>query len=137
MSAETELPLHLQTFLLQHIETYEQLEVLLLLQKHSSAGWHVRGIAEKLRLSENAVRDALDALQERGLTKGGLEPGTRAEYAGGREQVDNVVAELADTYATRTLEVMRAMTANAIARLRANAAGTFDAVLSGQRKDDC
>ena len=136
VSAETELPSHLQTFLRQHIETYEQLEVLLLLRERADPGWDVRAIANQLRLAESAVRDALVALQGKGLVTGGLEPGTGAEYARGREHVDQIVAELIDTYATRTLEVMRAMTANSIARLRANAAGTFDAVLSGQKKDD-
>jgi hypothetical protein len=118
----------LQQFLLERVESYEQLEVLLLLVKSRELVWPSAAICKKLQLSEAIVSHALDALRRKGLVMTlGYDQGAFL-YAPENAAVDQIVMELARACESQRLEVMKAMTANAIQRLRASAADAFDVV---------
>jgi DNA-binding IscR family transcriptional regulator len=133
---ESALPPDLREFLSSNIESYEQLEVLRLLGKSPKLAWRVPAIAQKSQLAESVVEDVLLHLCSKGLVAS--VPG-RIEgfhHAPSNLATLETVARVIEFYEARPLELMKVMTANSIERLRANAAGAFDALLTNRKKDD-
>lgn len=136
MTDESALPPGVREFLLSNIESYEQLEVLLLLGASPELAWRITAIAQKSRLPESIVADAVRHLCSKGLVSsapGGIEG---FHHAPASPATKEVVARLMEFYEARPLELMKVMTANSIERLRANAAGAFDALLTGRKQDE-
>lgn len=135
MTDETELSARLREFLLHNVESYEQLEVLLLLGSSPKLAWRVAAIAQKSQLTESIVADALQHLCERRLVS--KASGIEAYHSAPLDAAaGEAVAQLVQLYEASPHILMRAMTANAIERLRANAVGAFDALLTSRKKDD-
>lgn len=136
MTDETELSASLREFLLRNVESHEQLEVLLLLGRAPKLAWRVAAIAQKSQLAESTVADALHHLCERRLVSSGAEGIEAFHCSPQNAAAAEAVAQLVKTYETSPHILMRAMTANSIERLRANAAGAFDALLTSRKKED-
>lgn len=135
MTDETDLSARLQEFLLHNVESYEQLEVLLLLGSSPKLAWRVAAIAQRSQRTESIVADALQHLCERRLVSkaGGIDA---FHCAALDATAGEAVAQLVQMYEASPHILMRAMTANAIERLRANAAGAFDALRTSRKKED-
>lgn len=137
--ADAEPTEELQRFLREHIETYEQLEIVLLLRHRSGQSLDCDAISVELRLPEAVAEEALDALSQRELvTRTPAAAGPLFSYRPETPHLAELVSALAQLNHDRRLDVMRLMTANSIERLRAKAASTFaDAFLlrRGRRKD--
>ena len=136
--ATDEVPIEVSAFLRAHIESYEQLETLLLLNSHPTRQWTSADIAATLKVSESEVLDALELLLAAGLVR--VESNARApsySFAPTDAVVSEVVARLAALYTDRRVDVMKLMSAHAIARVRDAALRTFsDAfLLNGKKKD--
>ena len=135
--SEVKIPQDVVVLLQEHIHTYEELEIIILL--HRQPGQEVSGeaIAEALKIPVESVSVALRHLADGGL----LEPielaGSQLRYRGPPDQFKLAVGRLARAYEDRRLEVMGLMTSNAIARLRTSAMRAFaDAFLIGKKRDD-
>lgn len=135
LRAETDRLARIQRFLLERVQSYEQLEILLLLFNSREFLWAPAAISDKLQLSELDVSDALDALRSRGLVTT-LECGVGLVYAPESAALNQMVTDLATLCESQRLEVMKAMTANAILRLRARTADAFDALGSRKNAED-
>ncbi len=124
-----------QSFLREYIETYEELEVLLLLQREASGPWTADSLAARLRIPLAALGDALAALRGRKLVESipaGLEEHYRLPVEVARSQT---VVRLASLYANQSIEIIKLMSANSIERIRTAALRSFaEAFLF--RKDD-
>ena len=135
MTDDTDLSASLREFLLHNVESYEQLEVLLLLGRAPKLAWRVATIAQKSQLTESVVVDALQHLCEKRLVAsapGGIEA---FHYAPVGAAAGDAVARLVAIYEASPHILMRVMTASAIERLRANAAGAFDVLLTSRKKE--
>ncbi|MEO8185153.1 MAG: hypothetical protein ABI895_40620 [Deltaproteobacteria bacterium] len=134
--ADADVAADVQTFLREHIESYEQLEILLLLRAQPDRSWAPAAAASELGISEGLAEGALRFLcRERllGVDAGGV---VRFKYAPETPALVELVARLAAAYVDSRLAVMRLMTANAIERLRVGAVTRFaDAFLLRRKRN--
>jgi hypothetical protein len=119
------------------IESFEQLEVLLLLHGTPDQTWAPDAVttASRLNLSEEAVADALAHLRRWKLVEGEA----RLYRYSPANRLDATVRALATAYEDDRLEVMRLMNQNALERVRTSALRAFaDAffVGGGGKKND-
>jgi hypothetical protein len=136
---DNDLPEEVQRFLREHVESFEQLEIVLLLRGRADEAFDSNAISAELRLPEVIVEEALDTLSQRALVR--RAPGVAGplySYSPETPSLAALVSALAQLNVERRLDVMRSMTANSIERLRAKALSTFaDAFLlrRGKGKD--
>jgi predicted transcriptional regulator len=138
MQAE-ELPEDLQSLVRDHIESYEQLELLLLLRAERGVAWTGEALSARLRISSTLVSEALAKLQS-----GGFVVASTAEAPGGpthayRVQADDLEAtieRLSQAYKEQPMPIIKLMCANSIERVRTAALRTFaDAFILRKDKD--
>ncbi|HZT03925.1 MAG TPA: hypothetical protein VFA39_16860 [Steroidobacteraceae bacterium] len=138
MNGTDDLPEDVRALLHEHIETYEQLEVLLLLRRERYEEWTVAGLAARLRLREELVASALEGLRAGGLvTATATAAAPRFAYRPASSGLDAATGRLDHEYAERPIRIIQLMSANAIDRVRTAALHTFaDAfVLKKDKKD--
>ena len=137
MSGADELPPDVRALLHEHIESYEQLEALLLLRRERFEQWTSEGLAARLRIRSELVQTALTGLQSAGLVGITNAGPARFAYRPASAGLDAAVGRLEREYAERPILIIQLMSANAIERLRTAALHTFaDAfVLSKKDKD--
>jgi len=133
--AESSLPPDVQAFLRDRMESYEQLEILLLLRTRRSDVWTPGAVSSELHLPELVAERALLALRQHGLLSVEVLPDShRFRYRPESAELEALVEKLAEAYADHRIEVVRLMTASSIERLRARAARTFaNAFLLGKK----
>jgi hypothetical protein len=137
VSGPEDLPPDVRALLQEHIDSYEQLEALLLLRRERFEQWTSEGLAARLRIRSEMAETALSHLQSVGLVGiTGAGP-ARFAYRPANAALDAAVDRLQHEYAERPILVIQLMSANAIERLRTAALHTFaDAfVLSKKDKD--
>jgi hypothetical protein len=125
----------IRAFMLAYVESYEQLEVLLLLHREATE-WQPAGVADALKIPLPSATASLDELAGRGLLRrerGGA--GYRLDPAD--PSVASLVARLARAYEERRVAVIDLMSANALDRIRRSALRTFAEAfrLRGTKKD--
>lgn len=137
--ADQELPEEVQRFLREHIESFEQLEIVLLLRSRPDQALNSAAISAELRLPEAIVDETLHTLSGRELVaRARGADGPLFSYSPETPALAELVSTVAQLNQDRRLDVMRLMTANSIDRLRAKALSTFaDAFLlrRGKGKD--
>jgi hypothetical protein len=120
----------------EHIESYEQLEVLLLLRRERHEDWTVATLAARLHIREELIASAL-----RGLRIGGLAVATgaasepRFAYRPASSGIDEAAGRLEREYAERPIRIIQLMSANAIDRVRSAALHTFADAFVLKKKD--
>ena len=96
MSEESPLE-DLRRFLLEHVATYEELDVLLLLVRRSGTSWSAKSVAETLGASTDDCRVALEGLVARGLLAAGQDSVT-FRYSPTTDEIAHNVDTLERTY---------------------------------------
>lgn len=133
--AVDDLPERIRAFLFDHIHSFEELEMVALMQRDPALRWTEERMAEALRISPASTRDALKALVNRGMVRTIPERETIV-YAPSEEH-QRELAELAALYAARRLEIVMQMSANSIERMRTGAMRTFaDCFFVGRNRKD-
>lgn len=131
------LPEALQNFLRAHVESYEQLNILILFSAQPERLWEIKAIASELRIPEASAEEAARFLCRQSLLT--VQVGMRAllfVYKPRSTELDELVKALAQAYREQGVEVMRLMTANAIERLRLKAIRSFsDAFIVAPKKN--
>jgi DNA-binding IclR family transcriptional regulator len=129
------LPAGVRAFLRDHVESYEQLELLFLLRQEHAREWTAVQFAERTGLPADEIDTALAALQRAGCV-GERATGTGAvRYAPCDARLAATIDELALANEQNRLAIIKLMSANAIERVR-NATQEFaDAFVIGRKKD--
>ena len=129
------LPEDVRALLHEHIESYEQLEVLLLLRRERYEEWTAEALAARLRVRGELVRSALEGLKASGLVVAtGVAP-SRFAYRPASSGVDAAAGRLDREYAERPIRIIQLMSANAIDRVRTAALHTFADAFVLKKKD--
>lgn len=123
---KSELPPDVQTFLHDHIGSYEQLELLWVLRADQGSSWTEEALCARLRLTSSPVRAALDGLEAARLVEVRL-LGSERQYAYlcQSDAVEATISRLAASYREYPIPIIKLMSANAIERLRTAALHTF------------
>lgn len=126
-----------QDVLRERIESFEELEILLLLRAERSRAWSAEEAAQWLEVTAGVATQLLEKLRARDLVEVRESEGARSYFYGaGMPELDAAVAEIARGYEANRHEIMRLMSANAIERVRTSAMRAFaDAFLWGRKKD--
>lgn len=138
MTAPGDIPPAVAALLRTHVETYEQLEVLLVLHAAPDRAWRADALATELGARPELVATALAGLAASGLVAAaGTGLRTEYRYAPAAAADAAAVEALVQVHAAQRLELVKTMSANAIERVRAAAARTFaDAFLLNGRRGD-
>jgi hypothetical protein len=122
----SELPSDVQTLLRDHIESYEQLEVLLILRADRGTSWTEETLSPRLHLAASLVRAALDGLDSAGFVEARVHGSERRySYLCQNDNVEATIGRLAAAYREYPIPIIKLMSANAIERLRTAALRTF------------
>jgi hypothetical protein len=136
VSNADDLPEDVCALLHEHIESYEQLEVLLLLRRERHEEWTVAGLTARLRIRAELIGSALEGLKTGGLvaaTGAASEP--RFSYRPASSGIDAAAGRLEREYAERPIRIIQLMSANAIDRVRTAALHTFADAFVLKKKD--
>lgn len=137
MSDASDLPEDVRALLQEHIESYEQLETLLLLRRERYEAWTSDGLAARLGVRMELVEAALAGLKASGLAEDAGAAPTRFAYRPSSSGLDAAVGLLEREYAERPILIIQLMSANAITRLRTAALHTFaDAFILNKKDKD-
>jgi hypothetical protein len=113
------LPDDVSRFLSQHIDSVEQLEVLLLLHRAAESAWTPDMVAAALYTQPASAARRLSALCDHGLLEQvGENPPAYRYIAESREQGE-LISTLADTYRERRVAVVTAIATNPMENVRA------------------
>ena len=132
-----DLPEDVRALLREHIETYEQLEVLLLLRRARHEKWTVAGLAARLQVRDELIDSALEGLRTAGLVAvTAAAPAPHFAYLPATSSLDAAAGRLDRDYAERPIRIIQLMSANAIERVRTSALQTFaDAFVLKKKKE--
>lgn len=139
------LPDAVRVLLRERIESYEELEILLALERHRGAGKTVDELGAAVHGALPLIESALRSLESRALIKrdtvavsaGAREAETRYFYAPASSELDGAVRALAKAYAGQPIPIIKLMSENAIQRMRTGAARAFaDAFILRKDKND-
>lgn len=130
---EAEIPEDVRRFLREQVEGYEQLELLLLLQRTPGRTWTAEQLAAELRIPDTVADPALSDLARRKILL--TEGEGRAQTFHCRPELKELMQRLAQTYDQKRLEVIQLMNAYSMERVRTAAARAFaDAFVLGGKK---
>jgi hypothetical protein len=106
-----DLPDAVRQFLERRVETVEQLEIILLLQRQAARSWNAADVADALGFEEVAAAGHLEALGRRDLLDVRLGQNVRYRYSPATPELDAVVKQVADAYRYRRGAVLAFVTA--------------------------
>ncbi|MGH9523175.1 MAG: hypothetical protein ACRD3E_11655 [Terriglobales bacterium] len=131
---EDDLPETVRALLTECIESYEELEILLLLHGVGETGLTAVESALRLRIGSPLAAAALGSLTNRGLVSTvGSDPESKYVYSPNSPILDEAVGCLAREYRNQPIRVIKLLSRNAIERLRAGALRAFaDAFILGK-----
>ena len=109
-----------------HIESYEQLEMLLLMRGDKVASWTEETLCERLRSAVSLVQAALERLKSAGLVEARAHEGAKHySYLCQSDDVEATISRLAAAYRENPIPIIKIMSANSLERLRTAALRTF------------
>lgn len=107
----------LQRFLFEHVESYEELELVVLLRRQRERDWSPEQAATELRLPAGSCLAGFEGLEQRGIVAKGALSGT-FRYAPCSVELAARLAQVDECYRNQRLAVVMLMSVNAIERLR-------------------
>ena len=115
----------IRDFLRDYIDSFESLEVLLLLYRERTS-WTADELCRRFKIRAPVIDDALASLVRAGLVNT-IEQNVLTAYRYADKDVvrDALIASLELTYRDEPIQVMQIMSANAIERLRSGAIRAF------------
>lgn len=88
----------IKKFIIEQINSLEQLEILLLLHSHPEREWTAQEVSQELRLSQTSVVDRLADLQSRGLLTAREDSALLYQYQPQKPELRATVDSLARLY---------------------------------------
>jgi hypothetical protein len=128
---ESGLPEAVRRFIVDHIDSVEQLEILLLLYQQQGRTWSAEAVARELRIAAISAGERLEDLVRTGLLA--REDGDPVEYryTPGNSTLDAAVGGLATAYSERRVTVINLIFSKPVDRIR-----TFADAFRLRRDDD-
>lgn len=102
---ESGVPRHVEQFIADHINSVEQLEVLLLLHGRASEEWTAATVARELYIDPGSAGRRLADWHARGLLSVSEAPDPSYRFAPQDSELRRTVRDLASTYAERRVTV--------------------------------
>jgi hypothetical protein len=124
-----------QALLRDHVTTFEQLEILLLLQAHPHDDWTAAAAGERTHIPEDLVAHALADFSGSGLVEQVRESPAAYCFAPRTDHLRQAAADLAVAYRDQRALVMSTMSVNAIERIRSGTLRAFSDAFLLRRKD--
>ncbi|HEU4624276.1 MAG TPA: hypothetical protein VFS52_05910 [Steroidobacteraceae bacterium] len=131
-----QLPESVLALLRDHVTSFEQLEVLLLLQAHPHDHWTAATAGERTRMPVDLVESALAGLAGGGLVEQVRENPPAYCFAPRDNRSRQAAADLAVAYRDRHALVMSTLSMNAIERIRSGTLRAFSDAFLLRRKDE-
>ncbi len=133
-----ELPDDVQALLRHHLESFEQLELLLLLRTDRDRCWSEESLVERLRIPSSLVLEAVQGLASAGFLAPTAPSGQKQyRYRVQSDSLEATIDRLSHAYKEQPMPVIKLMSANAIERVRTAALRTFaDAFVLRKDKND-
>jgi hypothetical protein len=131
----SELPTDVQTFLEEHIRSYDQLHVLLLLRTAPDRLWSCDAVGLELGMSTDSAAAALHQLLEKRLVTvagGGVEALFRLSSAASERE--DTLTRVADAYDDQKVAIVQWMTDHAVERVRAGAQNLLASIFARRSK---
>jgi hypothetical protein len=100
---QSDLPPSTRDFIIRHIVSVEELEVLLLLHEGKDRDWSPAEINDRLRSQESSIGKWLEALVSLGLAE---RASGRYRFAPASEELRRETAAIADAYRERRIKVI-------------------------------
>ncbi len=105
-------------FIVDHVDSVEQLEILLLLHQHPGRTWDAEAVARELRISALSAGDRLEDQARAGLLARVEGSPGRFRYAPGTPALDEAVSGLATAYAERRVTVINLIFSKPVDKIR-------------------
>lgn len=135
--SEEKIPQDVIALLQEHVHSYEQLEILVMLRGWRGEELVDQAVAQALGIPVESAAGALRQLAETGVLESIAQSDLQSRYRGPRDDFKLAIDGLAEAYKESRLEVMRLMTVNAIRRMRTDAMRAFaDAFVVGKKRND-
>jgi hypothetical protein len=129
-----ELPEDLRRLLESHLDSYESLVVVMLMQENRGREWTADALVCALPQTEQ-IAEALNSLQAAGFIRAtSAHSGQHYVYAPTTPALDAAVASLVQVYREQPTAVIKFMSANAVRRLRKGALRAFAEVVLRRRR---
>src|SRR5690606_25984347 len=93
-------------FILEYIDSLDQLEVLLLLRAHPDRSWSAEAVSRELRNDPSAAGERLSDMEEHGLLAKTNEQEACYRYRPRSQQLAQLIDMLADEYAVRRVSII-------------------------------
>jgi hypothetical protein len=103
-------------FIIDHINSVEQLEVLLFLRSNEDKEWDAGGVSRELRIDPVSAATRLDDLCRQGLLA--VRTSTLYRYSPKTRELEQAVRELAETYENHRFSVINMIFSKPIDKIR-------------------
>jgi hypothetical protein len=104
--SERELPAPVRQFVIECIDSVEQIEVLMFLREHRAKAWDATAVSRELRSAPESVAKRLKDLQLRKLIVQESLPDLSYRYLPQSEKLGQLVDALAEEYRTRRFTII-------------------------------
>jgi hypothetical protein len=128
---ESGLPEEVRRLIVDHIESVEQLEILLLLYQQRGRTWTAEEVARELRVAASSAGERLEELQRDALLSRVEGEPMRYRYDPASSKLDGVVGGLATAYSERRVTVINLIFSKPVDKIR-----TFADAFRLRRDDD-
>ncbi len=110
MGGADELPAAVTAFLDAHIDSLEQLELLLVVMQTPQRWWDASAVSAQLGVHPDAARSALEHLAAHNLLAIRVTGDVRYQYQPGRPELADAARLVGDVYRQRRVAVLQAVT---------------------------
>ena len=132
--ADTSISAELRGFLTDHVRTYEQLEILLLMATDADRSWTARSMSEALKIPYDLAVESLQALAEKSVLQ--ASPTSEIVFRISSAEAQRHIRSLAEVYSENRLPVMQLLNENALRRMRTDAVRAFSSAFLIRGKKD-
>ncbi|HEX8824780.1 MAG TPA: hypothetical protein VF794_32975 [Archangium sp.] len=113
-----DLPEDVRRLIGDHIESVEQLEILLLLYQHRGRVWTAETVARELRIAPISAGERMDDLVHSAIVARGQGSPVEYRYAPESQKLDVAVAGLATAYSERRVTVINFIFSKPVDKIR-------------------
>jgi hypothetical protein len=113
-----EIPADVRQFIIDHLNSVAQLEVLLLLRSDAQRDWSGEDVARALYTAADVTAGQLADLHARGLLAAAEPPEARYRYGPRTSELGDLVARLADVYRERRVSVITLIYSKPVDKVR-------------------